>query len=153
MYSPTKEQVEALAGQGNLVPVYREINADLETPVSAYLKIARPPYSFLLESVEGGERIARYSFIGTEPRRVLKTGPGQERVPPLRVIALESVLRLVVSRRPRLARDEARRLDPAPVASRFPREQGGGDEEVVPRELTLFAWPLFPVSTVTGAAR
>ncbi len=78
MYTPTLEQVEKLAGQGNLVPVYRQINADLETPVSAYLKIARPPYSFLLESVEGGERIARYSFIGTEPRDVLKTGPGQQ---------------------------------------------------------------------------
>ena len=43
MYNPPLEQVEKLAGQGNLVPVYREINADLETPVSAYLKIARPP--------------------------------------------------------------------------------------------------------------
>ncbi|MCH8206491.1 MAG: anthranilate synthase component I [Chloroflexi bacterium] len=76
-YTPTLEEVEALAGQGNLVPVYREISADLETPVSAYLKIARPPYSFLLESVEGGEHIARYSFIGTEPISVIKTGPGQ----------------------------------------------------------------------------
>ena len=77
MYHPTLEEVEALASQGNLVPVYREINADLETPVSAYIKIARPPYSFLLESVEGGERIARYSFIGTEPYRVITTGQGQ----------------------------------------------------------------------------
>ena len=77
MYTPTLEEVQALAGQGNLVPVYREISADLETPVSAYLKIARPPYSFLLESVEGGEQIARYSFIGTEPISVIKTGPGQ----------------------------------------------------------------------------
>ena len=58
------------------MPVYREIDADLETPVSAYLKVARPPYSFLLESVEGGERLARYSFIGTEPYAVRKTGPG-----------------------------------------------------------------------------
>ena len=78
MYSPTMEEVEKLAGQGNMVPVYREINADLETPVSAYLKVARPPYSFLLESVEGGERIARYSFIGTEPDDVIRTGPGQK---------------------------------------------------------------------------
>ena len=78
MYHPALEEVEKLAGQGNLVPVYREINADLETPVSAYLKVARPPYSFLLESVEGGERIARYSFIGTEPYDVIKTGPGEE---------------------------------------------------------------------------
>ena len=78
MYYPMLEQVESLAGQGNLVPIYREISADLETPVSAYLKVARPPYSFLLESVEGGERIARYSFIGTEPTSIIKTGPGQK---------------------------------------------------------------------------
>ena len=77
MYYPGIEEIGRLAGQGNLVPVYREIDADLETPVSAYLKVARPPYSFLLESVEGGERLARYSFIGTEPYAVLKTGPGQ----------------------------------------------------------------------------
>ncbi len=77
MYYPSLEEVDKLADQGNMVPIYREINADLETPVSAYLKIARPPYSFLLESVEGGERIARYSFIGTEPMGVVKTGPGQ----------------------------------------------------------------------------
>ena len=77
MYIPTFEQVSKLADQGNLIPVYREIDADLETPVSAYLKVARPPYSFLLESVEGGERLARYSFIGTEPYSILRTGPGQ----------------------------------------------------------------------------
>ena len=76
MYYPSLEQVKKLAGQGNLVPVYREISADLETPVTAYLKVARPPYSFLLESVEGGERLARYSFIGTQPSEVIKTGPG-----------------------------------------------------------------------------
>ena len=77
MYYPTFEEVRQLADHGNLIPVYREIDADLETPVSAYLKVARPPYSFLLESVEGGERLARYSFIGTEPYSILKTGPGQ----------------------------------------------------------------------------
>ena len=77
-YHPSLAEVRALAANGNLVPVYREINADLETPVTAYLKVARPPYSFLLESVEGGERIARYSFIGTEPYDVIKTGRGQK---------------------------------------------------------------------------
>ncbi|MDO8532000.1 MAG: anthranilate synthase component I [Dehalococcoidia bacterium] len=77
MYRPTLEEVKKLASQGNLVPVYREIMADMETPVSAFLKIARGPHSFLLESVEGGERLARYSFIGTEPYMVIKTGPGQ----------------------------------------------------------------------------
>ena len=77
MYYPTLEQVKQLAHKGNLIPICREINADLDTPVSAYLKVARPPYSFLLESVEGGERIARYSFIGTEPSSVIRTGHGQ----------------------------------------------------------------------------
>ena len=76
-YFPSLDEAKRLAESANLVPVYVEINADLETPVSAYLKVARPPYSFLLESVEGGEQLARYSFIGTEPTRIIKTGPGQ----------------------------------------------------------------------------
>ena len=78
MYFPTLQQVKKLAAKGNLVPVYREILADLETPVTAFLKIARGSHSFLLESVEGGERMARYSFIGTEPYRVLRTGLEEE---------------------------------------------------------------------------
>ena len=76
MYRPTLDEVKAMEGRGNLVPIYREIEADLETPVSAYLKVARSPYSFLLESVEGGEKLARYSFIGTDPYKILKTGKG-----------------------------------------------------------------------------
>jgi anthranilate synthase component 1 len=73
---PTLEEARALASQGNFCPLYAEVPADLETPVSAYLKVARGRNSFLLESVEGGERLARYSFIGTEPYRVLRSGPG-----------------------------------------------------------------------------
>ena len=78
MYQPTLEQIKRMTGPGNMVPVYRSINADLETPVSAYLKVAQGPYSFLLESVEGGERIGRYSFIGTDPYKVVKTGAREE---------------------------------------------------------------------------
>ena len=94
MYSPSLDEVKALAaeGRGNLVPVYREVMADLETPVSAYLKVARGRHSFLLESVEGGERLARYSFIGTEPYRILRTGPQESPhgcVDPLRLIEEE----------------------------------------------------------------
>ena len=91
MYYPSPEEVKSKAGQGNLMPVYRSINADLETPVSAYLKVARPPYSFLLESVAGGERLGRYSFIGTEPYRVITTGQGQPdgEVDPLTLIQEE----------------------------------------------------------------
>ena len=91
MYHPSLEEVKALVGKGNLVPVYRSINGDLETPVSAYLKVARPPYSFLLESVAGGERLGRYSFIGTEPYRVIKTGSGEAggEVDPLSLVQAE----------------------------------------------------------------
>ena len=88
MYYPTLDEVRQLAKQGNLVPVYHEIMADLETPVSAYLKIARGSYSFLLESVEGGEQLARYSFIGTEPSLILKTG-NENPVDPLILIEKE----------------------------------------------------------------
>ena len=63
MFSLTLDQFRAQAQHGNLIPVYKEIIADMETPVSAYQKIACPN-SFLLESVEGGENLARYSFIG-----------------------------------------------------------------------------------------
>ena len=76
-FTPDLETFRSLAKDANLIPVYREITADLETPVSAYLKTARGPYSYLLESVEGGEHVARYSFIGTEPSEVIVTGPGE----------------------------------------------------------------------------
>ncbi len=76
-YVPSLEQVKGLAGKGNITPVYREIFADLETPVSAYLKVCRDePNSFLLESVEGGEHLARYSFMGCEPYLVLRLDKG-----------------------------------------------------------------------------
>ncbi len=88
MYYPTLEEVRQLKKYGNLVPVCRDIQADLETPVSAYLKIARGNYSFLLESVEGGERLARYSFIGTEPSLVLMTG-NENPVDPLNLVERE----------------------------------------------------------------
>ena len=57
-------------------PVWREVAADLETPVSAYLKLARGLYGYLLESVEGGERLARYSFVGADPYAVLRARDG-----------------------------------------------------------------------------
>ncbi len=88
MYYPTIEEVKNHKKEGNLVPVYREIVADLETPVSAFLKINQHGKSFLLESVEGGQRLARYSFIGTEPYKVLVTR-GEDRVDPLPSIAEE----------------------------------------------------------------
>jgi anthranilate synthase component 1 len=62
---PDRQEFIRRAKQGNLVPVYRDILADMETPVSAFKKIAGSEYSFLLESVEGGERLARFSFLGS----------------------------------------------------------------------------------------
>jgi anthranilate synthase component 1 len=81
-YYPTLEQVAQMAqaaGGGKVrVPLYREVLADLLTPVAAYLRVAQDArYAFLLESVEGGERIGRYSFIGADPRLVLRLGNGQ----------------------------------------------------------------------------
>src|SRR5512134_2792530 len=73
MYQPSLDEFIALAGQGNLIPVYREILADMETPVSAFRKIDDGKYSFLLESVEGGEKWARYSFLGSRPEVVVRT--------------------------------------------------------------------------------
>lgn len=81
MYYPSLEEFRKMARDGNLVPVWREIVADLETPVSAYLKVSRGGYSFLLESVEGGQHQARYSFIGTDPEKVLITNRGDQAGP------------------------------------------------------------------------
>ena len=60
------------AARGNVVPVVRTVLADLQTPVGAFLRVADDaPYAFLLESVEGGERVARYSFLGANPEMVV----------------------------------------------------------------------------------
>ncbi len=76
------------SGRGNYAAIYREVLADLETPVSAFLKVKRGAYSFLLESVEGGERPSRYSFIGTEPYRVYRAPSGGD-VDPLNEVESE----------------------------------------------------------------
>ena len=68
--SPSREEFRALAAHGNLIPVYAELAADLDTPLSAYLRLRPGPYAFLLESVEGGEKWARYSFLGSDPLMV-----------------------------------------------------------------------------------
>ena len=68
--SPSREEFRRLAADGNLVPVYAEVAADLDTPLSAFLRLRPGPYAFLLESVEGGEKWARYSFLGSEPSMV-----------------------------------------------------------------------------------
>jgi anthranilate synthase component 1 len=71
MVHPDLNEFKRLSTKGNLIPVYREILADTETPVSAFLKMGGTP-SFLLESVEGGEKWARYSFLGSRPSKVIR---------------------------------------------------------------------------------
>jgi anthranilate synthase component 1 len=72
MYQPSREEFRQLASRGNLVPVCRRLLADFETPLSAYTKIRGQGESFLLESVEGGEHLGRYSFVGCSPRAVIR---------------------------------------------------------------------------------
>jgi anthranilate synthase component 1 len=70
--SPPRAEFLRLAATHTLVPVYRTLTADLETPVSAFLRLASDePQSFLLESVEGGEKVGRYTFIGVRPYRTI----------------------------------------------------------------------------------
>lgn len=73
MYYPSLEQFRSLTREGNLIPVYRDILADMETPVSAFRKIDDGQTSFLLESIEGGEKWARYSFLGSGPAKVFRS--------------------------------------------------------------------------------
>jgi anthranilate synthase component 1 len=72
VYYPSQTEFLKLATQGNLIPVTRRILADLETPLSAYRKLRGQGESFLFESVEGGEHIGRYSFVGCSPRAVIR---------------------------------------------------------------------------------
>ncbi|MBI5376772.1 MAG: anthranilate synthase component I [Candidatus Schekmanbacteria bacterium] len=72
MYYPDFKEFKKMTKMGNLIPVYTEIYADMETPVSAFIKIDDGKYSFLYESIEGGEKWARYSFLGTSPSLVFK---------------------------------------------------------------------------------
>ena len=72
MYYPDLETFKKLSREGNLIPVYREILADVETPVTALNKLAAHSHVFLLESVEGGEKWGRYSFLGADPRVIFR---------------------------------------------------------------------------------
>jgi anthranilate synthase component I len=72
MYYPKLDEFLKLASRGNVVPVTRRLLADIETPLSAYRKIRGPGESFLFESVEGGEHLGRYSFVGCNPRAIVR---------------------------------------------------------------------------------
>ncbi len=77
MYNPSLKEFLKLTEKGNVIPVYKDINADLDTPVSAFLKIKKTSYAFLFESVEGREKIARFSFLGSDPSLVF-TSKGRD---------------------------------------------------------------------------
>ncbi|MBI4002516.1 MAG: anthranilate synthase component I, partial [Nitrospira defluvii] len=79
-YSLTLDEFRALAAEGNLIPLYREILADYETPVSAFAKIDHGPTAYLLESVAGGENWARYSFLGSGSSAVMHEEKGDLRL-------------------------------------------------------------------------
>src|SRR5437868_1274212 len=75
---PSLEEVKKLQSQGNVIPVYKSVIADFLTPVSAFLKLEKDrSHAFLLESIEGGERIARYSFLGGDPFLIKRYRDGQ----------------------------------------------------------------------------
>lgn len=76
-FSPSREAFLQLSQKGNVVPVCTDLLADLETPVSAFAKLRGQGPAFLLESVEGGENVSRYSFIGCNPRKIISARAGE----------------------------------------------------------------------------
>lgn len=80
LIQPSKHEFLELARQGNVVPVCADLMADFETPVSAYAKLRRTGPAFIFESIEGGARLNRYSFIGCQPRKVYNIGWKQTRI-------------------------------------------------------------------------
>ncbi len=118
---PDREGFGWLAGQGNLIPVYAEVLADIETPVSAYMKLEGMGDRFLLESAEHGERFARYSFVGAGATVVFKAKDG-----------VVTITEGGLSRRFECADDPLRALEglmarykPAPVQGDLPLFYGG----------------------------
>ncbi len=107
---PSEAEFVKLARKGNVIPVYGELVADLETPVSAFQKLDDGQFSYLLESVEGTEKVARYSFLGSRPQ-VLITGTGRH----------VEIAEFRAGRRPRVLRFETTR-DPLYEVERFMRE-------------------------------
>ncbi|MEW6624500.1 MAG: anthranilate synthase component I [Bacillota bacterium] len=77
MFPASPEEFIKLTAKGNLIPVYEEYSAALDTPLSAFLKLKKGAYAFLLESVEGGVRLGRYSFIGVEPSKLFQAKDGK----------------------------------------------------------------------------
>ena len=116
MIRPSEAEFEQLAARGfNLIPVCRVLPADLETPVSAFLKVARGDYAFLLESVRGGEKWGRYTFLGSEPATVIRArGDRLELIKPGRAVEVRPVKDPFEALRTELKRFRAPELDYLP---------------------------------------
>src|ERR1051325_4630519 len=118
---PTREVFISLSAQGNVIPVYTDLMADFETPVSAYAKLKQAGPSYLLESVEGGENLSRYSFIGCRPRKVFICGAETTEIR----TAGEATKRVPTPQDPlKLIEDEMRGYRPVTVPG-LPRFTGG----------------------------
>src|SRR5271169_5797465 len=119
MIQPTFQEFKKLARLGNLIPLYNLFSADLLTPVSAYLRVAQGArYSFLLESVEGGEKIARYTFAGANPEEIFRYAGG--------ACVLESHNRIVWEERDPISflREHIARFEPVRVSGLPPLVAG-----------------------------
>src|SRR6516162_7141883 len=115
---PGLAEFDRRAREGNLVPVSCEVLADLDTPISAFMRLRHLPQAFLLESIEGSEKVARYSFLGGDPQlRLRATLDGVE-------IAERGTVRRLVQDPLEAARDTLRRYRPVPDPT-LPRFYGG----------------------------
>ncbi|NJD37686.1 MAG: anthranilate synthase component I [Geobacter sp.] len=119
MLFPDFNEFCKLAGQGNLVPVYREIMADMDTPVTAFRKIDNGKQAFLLESIEGGEKWARYSFLGADASLIIRS-KGRR----VELVRGEQVTEQELDDPTTLLRDELARYRPVEVPG-LPRFIGG----------------------------
>lgn len=127
MTAPTSEATEATEPRAAMAfrPIWREVAADLETPVSAYLKLARGAYGYLLESVEGGERLARYSFVGADPYAVLRARDGVAEWRWLSGPRAGQTERVACADPLEAVRAELERRPITPIAGQAPRFHGG----------------------------
>src|SRR5438552_15999328 len=126
MYSPSLEEFTRLAAHGNLVPVTRRLLADFETPLSAYSKLRGRGESFLFESVEGGEHLGRFSFVGFNPRAIIRQiGQQLEVIENGKVIEKVAVTRSLPTEVGVPASGSERRIDPSGGSS--PTAHGSND--------------------------
>jgi anthranilate synthase component 1 len=146
---PSLSDFLRLAGQGNVIPVYTDLMADFETPVSAYAKLRGTGPSYLLESVEGGENISRYTFIGCRPRKIFICGPEttEIRTPSYSAATPPRIEKIATPRDPlTLIEDEMRPRRPIALPG-LPRFIGGavgfvGYEYITCIEPTVLAAPV-----------